>query len=36
MLPGASTPPAELAMFVAKEIDAWAQVVQKAGIAGIE
>ena len=36
MLPGASTPPAELAKFVAKEIDAWAQVVQKAGIAGIE
>jgi len=36
MRPGASTPPAELAKFVAKEIDAWAQVVQKAGIAGIE
>jgi tripartite-type tricarboxylate transporter receptor subunit TctC len=36
MLPGASTPPAELAKFVAKEIDAWGQVVQKAGIAGIE
>ena len=36
LLPGASTPPAELSNFVAKEIDAWAQVVQKAGIAGIE
>jgi tripartite-type tricarboxylate transporter receptor subunit TctC len=36
MLPGASTPPAELSTFVAKEIGAWAQVVQKAGIAGIE
>ena len=36
LIPGASTPPAELAKFVAKEVDAWAQVVQKAGIAGIE
>ena len=36
LLPGAPTPPAELAKFVAKEIDAWGQVVQKAGIAGIE
>src|SRR5262245_20223098 len=36
LLPGASTPPAELAKFVAKEIDAWAQVVHKAGIPGIE
>jgi tripartite-type tricarboxylate transporter receptor subunit TctC len=36
MVPGASTPPAELSKFVAQEIDAWAQVVQKAGIAGIE
>jgi tripartite-type tricarboxylate transporter receptor subunit TctC len=36
LLPGAPTPPAELAKFVAKEIDAWRQVVQKAGIARIE
>jgi tripartite-type tricarboxylate transporter receptor subunit TctC len=36
LLPGAPTPPAELAKFVAKEVDAWGQVVQKAGIAGIE
>jgi tripartite-type tricarboxylate transporter receptor subunit TctC len=36
LVPGASTPPVELAKFVAKEVDAWAQVVQKAGIAGIE
>jgi tripartite-type tricarboxylate transporter receptor subunit TctC len=36
LVPGASTPPAELAKLVAKEVDAWGQVVQKAGVAGIE
>jgi len=36
LIPGASTQPAELAKFVAKEVKAWAEVVQKAGVAGIE
>jgi tripartite-type tricarboxylate transporter receptor subunit TctC len=36
LVPGASMSPAELAKFVAREVDAWGQVVQKAGIAGIE
>ena len=36
LVPGASTPPAELAKLVAKEVDAWGQVVRKAGVAGIE
>jgi tripartite-type tricarboxylate transporter receptor subunit TctC len=36
LVPGASTPPVELAKFVAKEVDAWGQVVRKAGVAGIE
>src|SRR5262249_5467699 len=36
LVPGASTPPTELAKCVVKEVDAWGQVVQKAGIAGIE
>ena len=36
LVPGASTPPAELARFVTNEIDAWGQVVRKAGVAGIE
>jgi tripartite-type tricarboxylate transporter receptor subunit TctC len=36
LVPGASTPPAELARFVVEEVNAWAQVVQKAGVAGTE
>ena len=36
LVPGAPTPPAELAKFVAKEVDAWGKMVQKAGAAGIE
>jgi tripartite-type tricarboxylate transporter receptor subunit TctC len=36
LVPGASTPPAELAKLVAKEVDAWGQLVRKAGVAGIE
>ena len=36
LVPGASTPPAELANFVAKEVEAWAAAVHKAGVAGIE
>jgi tripartite-type tricarboxylate transporter receptor subunit TctC len=36
LVPGASTPPAELAKFVAKEVEAWGQLVHKAGVAGIE
>src|SRR5262249_26707835 len=35
-VPGASMPPAELAKLVAKEVEAWGQVVRQAGIAGIE
>jgi tripartite-type tricarboxylate transporter receptor subunit TctC len=36
LIPGASTPPAELAKFVVKEVNAWAQVVEKVGVAGME
>jgi tripartite-type tricarboxylate transporter receptor subunit TctC len=36
LLPGAPAPPAELAKFVEKEVNAWGQLVQKAGLAGIE
>ena len=36
LVPGAPTPPAELSKFVAREVVAWGQVVQKAGAAGIE
>jgi tripartite-type tricarboxylate transporter receptor subunit TctC len=36
LVPGASTPPTELAKFVINEVDAWGQVVRKAGVAGIE
>jgi tripartite-type tricarboxylate transporter receptor subunit TctC len=36
MVPGASTLPAELAKFVASEVNAWGEVVKKAGAAGIE
>ena len=36
LVPGASTSPVELTKFVAKEVDAWGQLVQKAGVAGIE
>ena len=35
-VPGASMPPAELAKLVAKEVEAWGQVVRQARIAGIE
>ena len=35
-VPGASMPPAELSKLVAKEVEAWGQVVRQAGIAGIE
>jgi len=35
-VPGESTPPADLAKLVAKEVEAWGQVVRQAGIAGIE
>jgi tripartite-type tricarboxylate transporter receptor subunit TctC len=36
LVPGESTSPANLARFVAKEVEAWGQLVQKAGIAGAE
>jgi tripartite-type tricarboxylate transporter receptor subunit TctC len=36
LVPGDSTSPAELARFVAREVEAWGRLVQKAGIAGAE
>lgn len=36
MIPGAPTPPAELARFVAREVADWGKVVRQAGAAGIE
>ncbi len=36
LVPGAPTPPAELAKFVGKEVVAWGDLVKKAGAAGIE
>jgi tripartite-type tricarboxylate transporter receptor subunit TctC len=35
MVPGAPTPPAELAKFVAQEVKDWGQIVRQAGAAGI-
>jgi tripartite-type tricarboxylate transporter receptor subunit TctC len=36
MIPGAPTPPAELARFLAREVADWGKVVRQAGAAGIE
>ncbi len=36
MIPGAPTPPAELARFPAREVADWGNVVRQAGAAGIE
>jgi tripartite-type tricarboxylate transporter receptor subunit TctC len=36
LTPGEPTPPAELAKFVAREVDAWGKIVKQAGAAGIE
>src|SRR5205823_9978240 len=36
LVPGAATAPTELTKLVAKEVEAWAQMVHKAGVAGIE
>ena len=36
LIPGESTPPAELARFVEREIEQWGKIVHQAGAAGIE
>ena len=36
LVPGDATSPSDLARFVAKEVEAWGQLVHKAGVAGLE